>query len=169
MLWFHRVHPAPSHITSSFIWAMPLPRLLHCPVFIPAPAWKHFSPLQTNVTIPCHLSHYTPCEKTPSTNLGIVKVMSAWVFVILTRYSHIGYQRGRVPMQVRAGRPGSERGVGGVRPSRMKMWSNPECAPKRAHKWCSEVVLKMTQLIYIFPLFLAIIMCVCVYGRETSV
>ena len=30
---------------------------------------------------------------------------------------YIGSQRGRVPMQVRIGRPGSEGGVGGAEPS----------------------------------------------------
>jgi hypothetical protein len=34
---------------------------------------------------------------TPSINLEIMKVMSAWIFVTLTRYCHIGSQRERVP------------------------------------------------------------------------
>ena len=36
-----------------------------------------------------------------------MKVMSTCTFVILTWYCHIGSQRGRVPMQVRVGRPDS--------------------------------------------------------------
>ena len=42
----------------------------------------------------------------------------------VTEYCHIGFQRGRVPMQVWAGRPDSEGGVGRVGPSIMKMWSS---------------------------------------------
>ena len=53
-----------------------------------------------------------------------MKVMSTWIFVILTGYCHIGSQHGRVPMQVLAGRPGNEGGVGGAGRSRMKMWSS---------------------------------------------
>ena len=32
----------PGLITSSFSWALPFPRLLHCPVFLPASAWEFF-------------------------------------------------------------------------------------------------------------------------------
>ena len=39
-------------------------------------------------------------------------------------YCHIDSQRGRVPMQVRAGRPGSEGCLGGAGPNWMKMWSS---------------------------------------------
>ena len=39
-------------------------------------------------------------------------------------YCHIGSQRGRVPTQVWAGRPGSEGSMGGAGSSRMKMWSS---------------------------------------------
>ena len=47
-------------------------------------------------------------EGTSSINLGIMKVMSTQIFVILTRYCHIGSQRGR---------PCNEEGVWGVGPS----------------------------------------------------
>ena len=52
-------------------------------------------------------------------NLGIMKVMSTWLVVILTGYCHIGYRRGRVTTQVWARRPGSEggRGRGGLQPN----------------------------------------------------
>ena len=43
----------------------------------------------------------------------------------MTAYCHIGSQYGRVPTQVRAGRLGSEGGVGGAGPNQMKMWSSP--------------------------------------------
>jgi hypothetical protein len=60
---------------------------------------ENSSLLGTNVTIPGHLSHWAPlaCEGTTSINLGIMKVMSAWIFVTLTKYCHIGSQRERVP------------------------------------------------------------------------
>ena len=32
----------PGLMTSSFGWVPPLPRLLHCPVFLLAPAWEFF-------------------------------------------------------------------------------------------------------------------------------
>jgi hypothetical protein len=47
--------------------------------------------------------------------------LMAWV----TEYCHIGSQRGRVPMQMRVGRPDSDGDVGGAGPSRMKIWSSP--------------------------------------------
>ena len=110
--------------TSSFGWALPLPRFLHCLVFLPALASS--SLLGTNVTICDHLSHQAPlaCEGTSSTNLGITRVMLTWIFVSLTGYCHIGSQRGKIPTYVRAGRPGSEGGVGEAGPSGMKMWSS---------------------------------------------
>ena len=40
-------------------------------------------------------------------------------------YCHIGSQRRRLPMHVQAGWPGSEGGVGGAGPNRMKMWYSP--------------------------------------------
>ena len=42
----------------------------------------------------------------------------------MTRYCHIGTQRGEVPMQVRTRWPGTKRGVGRVGPTRMKIWSS---------------------------------------------
>ena len=44
--------------------------------------------LGTNVITSGHSSHWTPlvCEGTLSINLGIMKVMSYWIFVILTSY-----------------------------------------------------------------------------------
>ena len=83
--------------------------------------------LGTNVTIPSHLSHESPltCEGTTSINLGIMKVMSTWIFVILIRYCHSSSQRGRAPTQVQAGSPGSERGVEGAGPNQLKMWYGP--------------------------------------------
>ena len=57
--------------------------------------------------------------------LGKNVSVSTWIFGILTRYCHIGSHRGKVPTQVRAGRLGSEGGVGREGPSRMKMWSSP--------------------------------------------
>jgi hypothetical protein len=41
--------------------------------------------------------------------------------VKVTGYYHIGSQQGRVPTQVRAGRPDSGGGVGAAGPSSMKM------------------------------------------------
>ena len=43
-----------------------------------------------------------------------MKVMSTWIFVILTGYCHVGSQRGGVPTQVPTGWPGSEGGMGGA-------------------------------------------------------
>ena len=43
----------------------------------------------------------------------------------VTRYRHSGSQQGRIPTQVQAGRPHTERNVGGTDPSRMKVWSSP--------------------------------------------
>jgi hypothetical protein len=43
------------------------------------------------------------------------------ICVFLTGYCHIGFQRGRVPTQVRAGRLDNEGGVRGAWPNRMKM------------------------------------------------
>ena len=46
------------------------------------------------------------------------------MFVILTGYYDISFQQGGFPTQVRAGRPSSDEGVVGVRPSWTKMQSN---------------------------------------------
>ena len=54
-----------------------------------------------------------------------MKVMSTWIFVILTVYCHVDSQRGRFPTQVQARRTSSEGGVGGAGPSWMKIWSSP--------------------------------------------
>ena len=62
---------------------------------------------------------------TPSINLGIKKRILTWVFAILTGYCHSGNQRGKLPTQMRAGRPDSEGEVGGAGSSQMKMWSSP--------------------------------------------
>ena len=101
----------------------PLPHLLHCPIFLPTLAWNPSS-LGIYVTIPGHLSHLVPlvCERTPSINFGIMKVMSTWLFVILTRYYHISSQRGGVSHACAGRRTGHEGGVGLVRPSRTHMW-----------------------------------------------
>ena len=109
----HSARPRPSHASftaQSF-----------CPHLSGNSSW-----LGTNVTIPGHLSCQAPlaCEGTPSINLRIMKVMSTWIFVILTGYYHIGSQRG-VPMHVQVGRRSSEGGLGGARTNRMKMWSSP--------------------------------------------
>ena len=71
---------------------------------------ENSSLLGFNVTVPSHLSHstsgllshWTPlaCEGTPSFNLGIMKVMSTWIFVSLTGYCHIGSQWGGVRTQM---------------------------------------------------------------------
>ena len=44
---------------------------------------------------------------------------------MLTGYYHIGSQRGRVPMQVRTGRLGSEGGMEGAGPNQRHMWFSP--------------------------------------------
>jgi hypothetical protein len=99
-----------------FIWlgpALPLPNLLHCPVFLPALAWQLFL-----VGNQCDNTwSFKPLSSfgTPSINLGIMKVMSTWNFVILTMYCHTGSQRGRVLTKVRAGRQGNEGGIRGAR------------------------------------------------------
>ena len=66
----HSVGPRPSHI--SFIVQSLCPHL-----------YGNSSRLGTNVTIPNHLSYWAPlaCEGTPPLNLGIMKVMSTWIFV----------------------------------------------------------------------------------------
>ena len=46
-------------------------------------------------------------------------------------YCHIGSQRERVPTQMQVGRPGSEGGVGGARPSWTQLWFSP--GPSQ---WC---------------------------------
>ena len=38
----------------------------------------------------------------------------------VARYCHIGSQHGKVPMQVWAGWPGNEGGMGGVRPNNVQ-------------------------------------------------
>ena len=114
--WVSKAHlpwPGLDHI---FIWLAPappmrpsLPSLRPRTCVGPLPRWEP-------------TREYLTCEGTPSFNLGIMKVMSTWIFVVLTGYCHIGSQWGRVPTHVRAGRPGSE---GGVAPNQMKMWSSP--------------------------------------------
>ena len=93
----------------NFIWlgpASPTPPSLSS---LPRSSCLHLhensSSLGINVTIPGHLSHQAPStfEGTPSVNLDLMKVMSTRIFVILIGYCHIGSQRGRVLMQVRAG------------------------------------------------------------------
>ena len=58
-------------------------------------------------------------------NLGIMKVMSTWLYVIWIGYCHIGSQRGRVPTQVQARRPSIEGGVGQAGPIQTQMWLSP--------------------------------------------
>ena len=113
-LHIHSVGPRPSH-TSFTAWFSCL-RLR-----------GNSSSLGTNVTIPGHLSHQVPlaCEETPSIDLGIMKLMSTWIFIILIKYRHIGSQRRWVPTQFWTRRPCSEGGVGGVGPNRMKMQPIP--------------------------------------------
>ena len=107
----HLARPHPSH--ASFIARSSCPHL-----------HGNSSSLGTNVTIPGHLSQEAPlaCERTPSINLGIMKMMSTSIFVILTSYCHIGFQQGGVPMQVQARSVNNKEGVGGARPNWMKMW-----------------------------------------------
>ena len=76
-------------------WAPPFPRLFRCPVFLPAPAWEL-------------LLIGNQCDNTRS-KLQIFKLTS------LSSFS-------RVPTHGRARRPGSERGVGRMGPSRTQMW-----------------------------------------------
>ena len=104
---------------------MALPCLLHCPVFLRAPAWELF-PVGNQCDNTWSLKPLSSFSMwgTPSINLGIMKGMSTWIFAILTGYYHIGSQQEKIPTQVQVGRPGSERGVRGVEPNRMKMWSN---------------------------------------------
>ena len=93
-------------------------------------SWSHLrgnsSLLGINVTIPSQLSHWASlaCEGTSSITLRIMKVMSTWIFVILTGYYHIGSQRGTFLTKVRAGRPDSEGGVGGAELNWRKIWSS---------------------------------------------
>ena len=46
-----------------------------------------------------------------------MKVMSTWIFVILTEYYHIGSQRGEVATQVQVRRSSTEGGMGGGQPN----------------------------------------------------
>ena len=118
---------APGHITSSFDWVPSLPRFFHCPVFLLAPAWELFLVRNQcdNTQSLKSLSFFWHVKELHQLTWGIMKVMSTWLFVILTGYCHIGSQRGRVPTHVRAGWPGSEGGVGGAGPRQTKMWSSP--------------------------------------------
>ena len=110
----HSVGPRPSHASTV---------CSSCPHL-----FENFSPMGSNVATPSHLSHEAPlaCEGTPSIDLGIMKVVSAWVFANLSGYCHIGSQHGKIPTQMRAWRLGSEGGVGGAAPILMKMWSSLE-------------------------------------------
>ena len=76
--------------------------------------------------------------KIVSINSRIIKVMLTWIFVILTGYYHISSQWGRVPMHVRARIPDNEGGVGGVGPSRIKMWFRATSHTRlKAHDHCN--------------------------------
>ena len=87
-----------------------------------------------------------------------MKLTSTWIFVILTGYYHIGSQRGKVPMHVRARQPNSEGGVGGAGPSWMKMWSCPgpkvvECTILTIeHRMGEQIVSKYQILLSMYNL-----------------
>ena len=49
-------------------------------------------------------------------------------------YCHIGSQQRKVSTEVRAGRPGSEGGMGEMGPNQMKMWSGPRHLRQVANK-----------------------------------
>ena len=108
----------PCQITFVFGWVPPLPHIFHCRAILPPPPWELFL-VGIKVIIFCHLSHQAPlaCEEASLINLGIMKAMSTWIFIILTGYCHINSQRGGVPTYVWAGRPSNEGGVGGGEPN----------------------------------------------------
>ena len=118
------VNQVPSEITFVFGWVPSLPRLLHCPVILPVHVWELF-----HVGNQCDNTRSSSFNMwlTPSSNLGIMKVMLTWIFVVLIGYCHIGSQRGGFPTQVQAGRPSSEGGVGGVGPSQTQMRFSMGC------------------------------------------
>ena len=64
---------------------------------------ENSSLLGTNVTILDHLSHKAPLIRkgTPLINLGIMIVISTWIFVILTGYCHIGSHKEEFPCRCR--------------------------------------------------------------------
>ena len=104
---------------------MPLPRLLHYPVFMPTPAWNSSS-LETNVIIPSQNYKYSSWHHFPYSQVNWWSSFTCQrsLMAQVIKYSHIGSQQGRIRMQVQAGRLRSEGGMGGVRPSWM-MWSSP--------------------------------------------
>ena len=65
--------------------------------------------LGTNVTVPGHWRPYASghlrrqaplaCEGTSSINLGIMKMMSTWIFVILARYLHVWPRKCETPKE----------------------------------------------------------------------
>ena len=109
----HSARSRPSH--ASFIVQSSCPHLR-----------GNFSPLGTNVIIPdqnykysnWHHFHYS------QVNWWSSFTCQRRLMAQLTKYCHIGSQHGRVSMQVRIGRLGSEGGVGGAGPSQRKLWSS---------------------------------------------
>ena len=100
----HSVGPCPSHASFTARSSCPY---MH----------GNSSLLGTNVTIHDHLSHSAPlaCEGIPSIDFGIFNENDVNFNICnLTRCCHIGFQRGRVPTQVRARGPSNEGGVGGA-------------------------------------------------------
>jgi hypothetical protein len=86
--WFDTGGMVIGYITSSFGWASPFPRLLHCSVFMSTLAWELFlvgNSMWQNLVI-LVIVFFLACERIPSMNLGIMKVMQTWKFVILTGY-----------------------------------------------------------------------------------
>ena len=122
------VNQVPGKNTFVFSRALSFPCLLHCPVILPTPAWElfHVENQCDNTRSLKPLSSFN-MWLTPSINLGIMTVMSTWIFVVLIGYCHIGSQRGGVPTQVQAGRLGNEGGVGGTGPNQTQMRFSVGC------------------------------------------
>lgn len=99
-----------------------------CPSHTPFTVWsfcphlrRNSFPSGTNVTISGHISHWASlaCEGTPSMYMGILKVMSTWIFVNLTGYCHIWFPMRESP-HVDVGRMTKQwrrRRRGGARPN----------------------------------------------------
>ena len=136
-------------VVTSFIQSSPLsiyltPRArLHLhfvgPV-LPTPPSLHGCPVRTCMGT---LSCWEPMWQYPIkiTNIQVDIAQVDWwssftcqrsLMAYVTGYFHIGSQRGRVPTQVRAGSPHSERAMGGAGPNRMKMWSSPRHTSPRS-------------------------------------
>ena len=101
--------------------------LFHYPVFMPAPAWEllHVGNQCDNTRSKLRTFKLTSLSSFPGWLMESFTCQRSLMSEV-TRYCHIGSQRGGIPMQpVWARRPRSEGGVEGTGPSGMQMWSSP--------------------------------------------